>query len=511
MYICGMVTIIGTIKRVIDAGGGVPIYRLVADAFAGMIANRELKPGDRLPTSRHLAAELGLHRNTINRVFEELNGRGLVESTVGKGTFVSSTGYLAEPELASGTIPWNALTSSVANAEPLSRFRRLSRFIGGEDYINLSRMHPSNELIPSELIRRSTDAVIKQHGADALGYGPPQGLSELRHLISIELGRASIPAREEEVIITTGSQQALDLVARMLCDPGDTVLMEEHSYSGAINAFTSIGARIRPLACDEHGPKMNALEAVQQGSIKALYLMPSCSNPTGRTISQQRRQQLLQWSAERGVPIIEDDYGADLDDEGLPPAMRSGNGDVLYLGTFSKKLAPALRVGFIIAPTALVPRIVALKQSMDLGTSLLQQYVLAEFISRGYLRSHLRKIQTAYHQRRITLAAALRQHLPEGVQLRVPEAGVLMWLRLPDGMNSEELFREALQHGVLVSPGVFHSVSPMAASGVRLTFCAESEDRLAAGGKALAEAITALADRMEQQQTVTQATSLDGV
>jgi DNA-binding transcriptional MocR family regulator len=490
-----------------------PLYQVLADTFASFINSGELEEGLKLPTSRSLASSIGIHRNTVNKVYEELNNRGLVKSVVGSGTFVNAPQKLREPPALQGTsaIPWNSLVSSIATAEPLTRYHRLNRYVGEGDYINLSRMHPSNELIPSELIRKCTDTVIRENGPAVFGYGSAQGLAELRQLISVELHRAGIPADKDSIIITTGSQQALDLVARLLCNPGDTILMEEHSYTGAINAFTSIGATIRPMPCDEDGPLLSALESVQPGSAKALYLMPSCSNPTGRTISLERRKELLEWSTRKGVPIIEDDYGADLDDESSPRAIRGLDANIIYLGTFSKKLAPALRVGFIISPVDLVSRLISLKQAMDLGTSLLQQYVLAEFIKRGYLRSHLRKIQPVYHNRRMKLAETLEKHLPAETRLRVPDSGVLLWLQLPAGLNSEDLFREALDYGVLVSPGSFHSVSPLASSGIRLTFCAEDETRLEEGGINLCKAIESLLHRAQSFTNTNRSAPLDGV
>lgn len=512
MYNWYMDELISRLAAVVAGGSGGQLYLSLTDEIVRSVNDGLLPAGSRIPPSRQLAGQIGVHRNTINKVYEELNARGVVKSRVGSGTYVLPTAGEEETEQQSSTaFPWSSLVSNVATAEPLMRLHRLSSYVSGSDYINLSRMAPSEDLIPVDLIRKSTDHVIRTHGPAVFGYGPAQGLTSLRSLIADELDNSGIPTAGEEVIITTGSQQALDLTARLLCNPGDTILMEQHSYTGAINAFTSIGATIRSVACDEDGPVISALNNIGPGEVKALYLMPSCSNPTGRTIPRERRLRLVEWSLKRNVPIIEDDYGADLDDEAMPPAMRSLNGDIIYLGTFSKKLAPALRVGFILAPQELVTRLNALKQAMDLGTSLLQQYVLSDFIGKGYLRAHLRKIQPIYQSRRKALTASLLSNLPDGAELRIPEAGILLWLNLPGGLNSEDLFREALRHGVLVSPGSYHAVSPVASSGVRLTFCAENEERLRLGGERLCQAIKALKKQNETRKSNSTVPSLDGV
>lgn len=497
----------------IEPNLGLPIYRQVAGQIADRIRKGIYPAGFRLPTTRELAHELNIHRNTIVRAFEELTAEGLVYSVVGSGTFVADSESAVPPSEVpqrSG-LPWDALVSSAADAEPLKRFERLMRSITEGDFINLARMYPSPELMPEDLVRRCVDHVLKKHGSKALGYAQSHGLPKLRELMSRELWRAGVPARAEEIFVTTGSQQALDLAARALVNPGDVVLMEEHSYPGAINAFSAVGARILAVPCDEEGPLVTPLQSVLPVNTKALYLMPNCSNPTGRCISARRRRELVEWSCRTGVPLIEDDYGADLEESLGPAPIRAFDTDVLYLGTFSKKLIPALRVGFMIAPESLWQRLAALKQSMDLGTSLLLQHVLAEFIERGYLRSHLRKIQQVYAARKVALTQFLRQYLPDEVEWIPPERGVLFWLTLPSSVDSDELFQEAARRGVLVSPGSLHSIHPHYSAGIRLTFCAEPEDRLRDGVRLLGEAFYKVRNKRHAAVTKRMSSSMDGV
>ena len=503
----------GNTGLTIEPGAKGPLYRQIVQQLTALITQGVYPPGYRLPTTRELAQELDVHRNTVVRAFEEMASSGLVHTIVGSGTYVAKSEDVVEPTAAPqrGSMPWNALVSDAANSEPLTRYDRLARNIYGSDLINLSRMHPSNDLIPHELIRKCNDFVLRRFGPDSLGYAPPDGLPRLREHIARELWRAKVPANAEEIVITTGSQQGLDLIARLLFNPGDTVLMEEHSYPGAITAFAATGARMTAVDCDDEGPIMSTLEQLISTGAKALYLMPNCSNPTGSCISVSRRRQLVEWSHRSGIPLIEDDYGADLGDSAAPVSLRALDSNVLYLGTFSKKLVPALRIGYLLCPEGLISRLVALKQAMDLGTSLLHQHVLAEFIDRGYLRTHLRRIQPVYAGRRTALAEALREHLPESIKIQVPNLGVVFWINLPEPLDPDEVFHEAMKQGVLVSPSSFHSVNRHASAGIRMTFCAEPRERLVEGARRLGKALKVLSGRRTTKVFSMGSTSLDGV
>ena len=428
-----------------------PLYRQIFDQVVDRIQSGAFPPGFRLPPSRPLAQELRTHRNTIVRAFEELSDAGFVVSTVGRGTFVAdelpSTGVADPPSRPS--LPWSSLVSRALNAEPLGRLDRLARPALGEDSVNLSRMQPSDDLLPYELLRRCLDHVLRARGAEALGYAPREGLLRLRVTIVDELSRIGVPARVEDVLITTGSQQALDLIARALIDPGDLMLVEESTYNGAINLLAAAGAKVIGVPSDEAGPDLVALERHARSAAKGFYLMPNCGNPTGSCMPAEQRVRLVAWSHRAGVPLIEDDYGADLnlDGDSPPPALRALSSDVIYVGTFSKKLIPALRVGFMVCPEALQSRLVPLKHAMDLGTSVLLQQALCEFISRGYLKAHLHRIVVEYRRRRDALVEVLEGHLLDSVSWTPPAQGVLLWLTLPDWMDPSNVQRECEREG----------------------------------------------------------------
>jgi 2-aminoadipate transaminase len=480
----------------LDPKNSEPLYKQLFDQIIGRVRSGAFPEGFRLPPSRSLATEIGTHRNTVVRAYADLEAAGFIASTVGRGTFVLAQPKPSrlEPQRAEGAMPWSNLLSTVAEAEPLRRLERFGRPTTGKDVVNLTRMQPSADLLPAELLRRCADHVLRTEGARALAYSPPEGLPRLRDLIAQDLAMSGVPAKADDILVTTGSQQGLDIVARALVNPGDTFLVDPTTYSGAINLLTLAGARLVSVASDAEGPLLSALARLKTSGAKGLYLMPNCRNPTGDCLSAARRRALVAWSRDASIPLIEDDYGADLalSDDRPPPALRALDGDVIHMGTFSKKLVPALRVGFVVAPPPLRRALIAIKHAMDLGTSSFLQHVLAEFLERGYLRAHLAKTLPVYRARRDALDSSLREHAPSSIQWVTPTRGVVMWIKLPQGIEAEHVFDEARRRGVLVSAGPLFQVDSTPAPGLRLAFCAEPEKRLIEGGKRLGEALRAI-------------------
>ena len=484
----------------LDARRSEPYYQQIFDQIVQRIQSGALPAGSRLPPTRSLATELETHRNTVVRAFEELTGAGWLEAVVGRGTFVrerrAPTYSDANPAPASaGGLPWSSLLSRGASAEPLGRAERLSVGVVERPCINLQRMQPPPELLPTDAVRRCMDHALRTQGHRACGYAATEGVPRLRRLVAAELSRGGVPAHADDVIITSGSQQALDLVFRALVDPGDTVLVDRCTYHGALTTLAAAGAQAVGVPTDEEGPELAALR--RHAGARAFYLMPDANNPTGGWISQRRREALVAWSRSACVPLIEDDYAADIDLDGapMPPALRALDGDVIYITTFSKKLVPALRLGAMICPRALRPRILALKYAMDLCSSSMLQYALAEFLERGYLRAHLERGLPVYRARRDALVAALEAQLPAGLRPQLPRRGLSLWLPLPPTVDPREVFIEAQRRGVLVTPGTISTVSPDEPSGLRLTFCSEPPERLAEGARRLGEALAAVMAR----------------
>ncbi len=497
----------------IDPRRDEPLYKQIYDELVSRIRAGEYPTGHRLPPSRNLARELATHRNTVARAFEALEQSGFVYSVVGRGTFVAaqpdSAAVAAEPL---PSLPWSALLSRAADAEPLARLDRMVHSVQRTDLVNLTSLYPSADLLPANALRRCLDHVLRTCPAESLSFAPRYGVPRLREAIAELLRAAGVPVGPDDLLITSGSQQALDLFARALINPGDVLLAEEYTYTGVLTAFAAAGATIVGVSGDAEGPDMEVLRRLGRNGAKAFYVMPNCGNPTGASVSLARRKQLVAWSHEFGIPLIEDDYGADLDLQGGPriPALRALDADVLYVGTFSKRLIPALRVGFLACPPLLRRRLVMLKHSMDLGTSALIQQALAEFIKRGYLRAHLRRIIPAYRSRRDALEAGLREHLPPGIEWQQPRRGGFLWLKLPPAYDTELVFEEAQRHGVLVSPGALHSVHRPQHGGIRLTFCAEPPERLVEGARRLGSALRELAARATLESSAA-APGMDGV
>ena len=358
-------------------------------------------------------------------------------------------------------------------------------------------MQPPPELLPHELFRRCMDHVLRASGPKALGYAPREGVRRLRELVVTDLARLGVPASVDDVLITTGSQQALVLVARALLGRGDVVITHASTYAGALQVFAALGARIVGVPSDDEGPSVEALARLGALRPKLIYLMPNHCNPTGACISAARRESILRWARGAQVPVVEDDYAADLvlEDGPAPPAMRALDADVLHVGTFSKRLIPSLRIGYLLAPAPLRPHLLALKHTTDLGNAAFSQLALAEFLDRGYLRAHLHLIQPAYRARRDALLDALAEHMPRDVKWQRPTRGVSLWLELPSGFDPEAVMDEAEARRVMIVPGTHQATDDAVRPGVRLNFCYEKEGRLRTGAERIAQAIEAARQR----------------
>jgi GntR family transcriptional regulator/MocR family aminotransferase len=476
-----------------------PFYQQIFDQIVERIRNGAFSSGYRLPPSRSLADRLGVHRNTVVRAYEALEEGGFIESTVGRGTFVRASSLRPAPvapasnaAAAGGGMPWASLLSRVSDAEPLTRFDRLARRTSGREGINLTRMQPPHDLLPVELFRRCMLHVLQSLDSKALGYSPREGVWRLREAIAADLIRQGVPARAEEILVTTGSQQALDVLARALVNPEEQVLVDASTYSGALNVFTAAGARLVGVPSDTEGPELAALERMSRSGAKALYLMPDAQNPSGLTIPTARRRSLIAWSRRSCIPLIEDAYVTDLwlDDAPQPVTLRSLDGEVLHLGSFSKKLIPALRVGYIVHPEGIGARLTSLKHTMDLGTSALLQHALAEFLDRGYMAPHLDRVRAEYRRRRDALVAALEKSLPKELSFHPPKAGLALFISLPDEISPAAAFEAAEREGVLVTPSTINAVSGHGGGGgIRLTFCGEPPRRIAEGARRLGRAL----------------------
>ena len=276
----------------LDPGSGTPLYQQLFDQISDRVRSGAWPSGYRLPATRALAHQLGTHRNTVVRAYEDLVAAGFVESAVGRGTFVAERREPVVIERADrGELPWSTLLTTACDGEPLRRLARFRRDTMPSGAISLSRMQPSPDLLPHVELRRCLDHVLRTMGPRALGYAPREGVLSLREQIARHLVLAGVPAVPEDVLVTTGSQQALDLIARALVEPGDRFLTDGTTYTGTLNLMSMAGAQLVGVPNDDEGPDMASLRRVARGPVKGMYLMPNCHNPTGRTISAERRRE----------------------------------------------------------------------------------------------------------------------------------------------------------------------------------------------------------------------------
>jgi DNA-binding transcriptional MocR family regulator len=385
-------------------------------------------------------------------------------------------------------IAWESLVARGLRSPALARADRFALRGAGPDAIDLANQQPSPDLLPHDALRASLDAVLSD--ARALGYAPTQGVPALRAAVARDLVASGMAVDESDVVITSGSQQALDVLLRVLVDPGDAFLVEPATYPAVLHLLAFAGARLEDVRVDEHGVVVDELPKGLRA--KGLYLMPGFHNPTGVRTSGARREALVAWSRETGTPVVEDDYDADLDLDDDPPLprLRALDAEVCHVGTYSKKLVPALRLGYLVCPAPVRARVLQVKAALDVGTSALLQHALADLLARGVLREHLARVRAAYRARRDALETALREALPPEVTWRRPRRGLFLWIPLP-GASPERLFEECRRRGVLVRPSPLFAVGESSAPGLRLAFCREPVERLVEGARRVADAVRA--------------------
>jgi 2-aminoadipate transaminase len=347
-----------------------------------------------------------------------------------------------------------------------SAIRELLKVTQQPGVISFAGGLPANDVFPIERFEEACHKVLEQNASEALQYGETEGFQPLRDMIARHIVRYGIKARSENVLITTGSQQALDLVGKLLINAGDRLLVEAPTYLGALQAFTLYGAEYLSVPCDEDGLQTDLLEPALRSGPKFMYVLPNFQNPAGTTLSEARRHELVLLADKYGIPIIEDDPYGQLRYEGehLPPLVALDHenvrrdsgytlGNVIYLSTFSKILSPGLRLGWVVAPAEIIAKLVQLKQGTDLHTSTFTQIVAYEIARDNFLDEHVKKIRKVYRERRDVMLEAMTQYFPPKVTWTRPKGGLFVWTSLPMGMDAKELLHEALKQNVAFVPG----------------------------------------------------------
>ena len=360
---------------------------------------------------------------------------------------------------------------------------------------------PAPELFPVKEMKATVDKVFEEHGQEAMQYGAAKGVTALREVIQQHVKeKENVDSELDNVLVTTGSEQALDLVGKAFVDPGDTVLVEQPTYLCALDVFRSYGANFASVEMDEDGMKMDALEEALKANpnTKLIYTVPNFQNPTGRTMTEERRKQLAELAEKYDVYVLEDNPYGEIRFAGQHvPAVKSfdKSGHVLYMSTFSKTLASGFRLGWLVADEDVVNKLTVLKQSADLHTDNLAQFAVAQFFADNDVDAHVKEISDLYGKRKDLMLEGIKKYFPEGVKYTNPEGGMFLWVEVPGVDDTVELFKECLEHDVAFVPGDPFFAGKAQPGAFRLNYSNMKEDQIEVGLKRLGAALTAAVNK----------------
>jgi DNA-binding transcriptional MocR family regulator len=474
----------------IDRDSSEPIFRQIVREIQGLIRSGSLPEGFLLPPERRLAAALGVNRSTVFNAYRELKALGLVDAHVGRGTAVLRAPAPIPDAIG---VPWRQLfRESVARShDPI--IADLLALTEREDVISFSIGLPAPELLPLDTFGEYTAELIREVGASLLLHCPTEGHSPLRETLAQWVAARGIRARASDVLVVSGSQQGLDLVARIFFDPGDVVIVEEPTYIGALQSFRVAGAKIIGIPVDGDGMRTDILASIlERERPKLIYTLPTYQNPSGAVMSVDRRRHLLDLASRWHVPILEDDPYSELRYEGEPlPSLKAldDNELVLYLSTFSKALFPGLRIGYLVVPPVVLRQLALAKQGADLHANSFSQYLLERFVRDGHFAAHIEKSKTVYRRRRDRMVAALQRDETIGLEFAVPAGGFYIWCRLPAGVEQSALLANAAARGVVFLPGRACYPTEPTESCIRLNFSHASEENIDIGIERFLEAV----------------------
>ena len=399
---------------------------------------------------------------------------------------------------------WNDRYAQRTKRLKSSIIRELLKLTERPELISFAGGLPAPEVFPVREVEEAARRVLERSGALALQYSPTEGYTPLRELLVRHMERYGIVVRPGNVLITSGSQQALDLVGKCFLNGGDRIVVENPTYLGAIQAFHAYQAEYVTVPIDDHGMRTDLLEDVLRSGCKFVYVLPNFHNPGGTTLPLGRREKLVELANHHGVPIVEDDpYGQlrytgshvapivklDAKAHECDRGQHDFTGNVLYLSTMSKILAPGLRVAWIVAPESVIAKLVALKQGMDLHTSTYGQMVAYETAKGGFLDRHVRTIREVYGRRREAMLQSLEKYFPEEARWTRPEGGLFLWVTLPEGLDTLEMLQDAIAQDVAFVPGGAFFANGGGENTMRLNFSYCSRERAEEGIKRLAAVI----------------------
>jgi GntR family transcriptional regulator/MocR family aminotransferase len=471
-----------------DPADPAPVHRQLETRLRALIAAGRLVAGQKLPATRELATAIGVGRNTVTRAYADLAEAGLVAAHVGQGTFVArraGTSVVSGAATARGFV-WESLFATTSRAP---RLPRADSVRSAEVRFDFRAGRVDGAALPRDALRRAF-ARASRDLASLANAMDPFGLPALRQEIARALVGRGVECGADDVLVTAGAQQALDLVARALLEPGDAVAIEQPGYFGAALAFESRGATLVPIGVDREGLRTDELaRAMRARRLKLVYVTPAVQCPTGVVLSAARRAALLALADEHQTPVVEDDYDAQLrlGTKQSSPALAASDaaGQVVHVGTFSKALFPGLRLGYVVAAAPLRERLARGALAASFGCSPLVQALLVELVRGGALERHVRRMRRAYAEREAALATALAATLPPEASFNRPAGGTCLWLTLPPGTDAARLHERARTAGILVSRGESFFADGRGAEHLLLSFACHPPAELARGAREL--------------------------
>jgi DNA-binding transcriptional MocR family regulator len=389
-------------------------------------------------------------------------------------------------EIEEGMFEWPF--SRTASSLQASIIREILKISSKPGIINFAGGLPAPELFPADKIQECVDTVLSVHPAQALQYSLTQGVQELREAIAERASQNGAEVGPENIQITTGSQQGLDLIGRAFLEPGDYILTERPTYLGALQAFNFYGARYCTVNMDDGGMLLDEAEAqIKKCKPKLIYIVPNFQNPSGITTTAERRKEIIRLAFEHQIPIIDDNPYGELRYSGTPqPSFRALGGEaVVQLGTFSKLISPGLRVGWICAPTSALKVIERVKQAADLHSTTFSQYVIAEYVNRGWLEEHIELIKREYAKRRDIMLKTMEEYFPDSVRWPHPDGGLFLWVQMPDHVSATKMFEDAVAEKVAFVPGRPFHPDGGGDNTFRLNFATSDEEHTVEGIKRL--------------------------
>lgn len=480
-----------------------PLFMQIAEQIIKNINSGIIKQGTRLPAERKFATILGVNRSTVINAYKELTDKGYVFSHVGSGTTVANVGIEKEKI---DTFVWQELLSGQAESLINPYNSAMAELLSQKDLIAMDSGIADPELYPKKELAEISREILLSEGDMILQHNSPQGLLSLRESIVSIMKSRGIHTQTENIIVLNGSQQGLDLVSRILLEPGDCVFVEEQSFLGAIDIFRAYGVKLVSIPTDSEGLIIDRLEkAIKRTKPKIIYTIPTYQNPTGLSLSLQRRKELLELANKYQVPILEDDpYGLIYFNNNPIPALKAldSTENVIYLSTFSKVLANGLRLGWLVAPTELIKIATAAKQINDLHSCNLIQRMVDLYYRKGLFEQHLVEIRDKYKMKRDTMLKALSNYAPEDMKWNIPEGGYFIWATLPKELSAIKVLEEAVNNKVsFVAGPVFYS-SAGGSNKIRLNYTFASSKDISHGIKILCNVIDGMNRKFIKQKKV---------